>query len=310
MEKKYNYFYKITNIVNGHFYYGIHSTDNIDDGYMGSGVAIKNAIKKYGIENFEKEILKFFETRKEASDYEEENVTMSLIKENDCYNVIPGGDKYPVNGMITVFDSLENKNKLLDIESIKLDRGRYRFLTEGMIPVKENGIAKLVSKQEYYNNKDKYKTNFTESVVVKDKNGKVFIVNKNDERWKRGELISLSKGRKHTEEWSNNIKVVFKNIEHQKGIKNSQYGTKWVHNDKEVRKIKGEEIEKYLSEGWRVGKKDKIVKEHRNPKYKEIDADLAYSLHENGLSWNKVAEELGVSIHVIERFLRWKRGKI
>lgn len=26
--KKYNYFYKIANLINNHFYYGIHSTNN------------------------------------------------------------------------------------------------------------------------------------------------------------------------------------------------------------------------------------------------------------------------------------------
>ena len=310
MEKKYNYFYKITNTINGHFYYGIHSTNNIDDGYMGSGTALKNAIKKYGIENFEKEILKFFKTRKEASDYEEENVSMSLIKENKCYNIIPGGDKYPINGMITVFDSLENKNKLLDIETINSNRIRYKFLTDGMVPVIENGSTKLVSKQEYYNNKDKYKTKLTDSVVVKDKNGKVFIVNKNDERWKNGELTALAKGRKHTEEWSNKIKTVFNNIGHQKGDKNSQYGTKWIHNDHEVRKVKQNELESYLSNGWKIGRKDKKELERKTPRYKEIDSDLAFSLHENGLTWVEVAEKLGVTIHIVERFLRWKRGKI
>jgi hypothetical protein len=40
--------YKITNMVNGKYYVGRHSTTDINDGYMGSGIWIKNAIRKYG----------------------------------------------------------------------------------------------------------------------------------------------------------------------------------------------------------------------------------------------------------------------
>jgi group I intron endonuclease len=47
--------YKITNKINGKIYIG-KSTKN-DDDYMGSGISILRAIKKYGIENFYKEII-------------------------------------------------------------------------------------------------------------------------------------------------------------------------------------------------------------------------------------------------------------
>lgn len=91
MKHKYNYFYKITNKVNGHFYYGVHSTDNLDDGYMGSGLRLNEAYMKYGIGNFTKEILKFFDSRKEAFQYESEVVNEILVEDRNCYNLTKGG---------------------------------------------------------------------------------------------------------------------------------------------------------------------------------------------------------------------------
>lgn len=57
---KYHYIYKITNKVNQKFYIGRRSTDKQPDHdlYFGSGGKhFKNAIKKYGKENFTKEII-------------------------------------------------------------------------------------------------------------------------------------------------------------------------------------------------------------------------------------------------------------
>lgn len=91
MNKKYHYFYKITNTINNHFYYGVHNTDDLNDGYMGSGVRLHKAYKKYGIENFKKEILKFFDSAEEAFDYEESVVNETLVYDKNCYNLQCGG---------------------------------------------------------------------------------------------------------------------------------------------------------------------------------------------------------------------------
>ena len=83
--------YKIINKINNKFYIGVHKTENIHDDYYGSGHKIKAAIKKYGIENFKKEILQVFTSSKEAFKAEKHIVTEALVKSNQCYNIKEGG---------------------------------------------------------------------------------------------------------------------------------------------------------------------------------------------------------------------------
>lgn len=85
------YLYKTTNNINGKFYIGVHATKNLDDGYLGSGVLLNRAIKKYGVEHFSKEILKFFESEKEMYEMEKEIVNQDLVENKDNYNITCGG---------------------------------------------------------------------------------------------------------------------------------------------------------------------------------------------------------------------------
>lgn len=87
--------YQTTNKINGKIYIGKHQTENPNDAYLGSGIALRNAIKKYGIENFEKVILFDFDTEQEMNDKERELITEEFVKRKDTYNKGVGGEGGP-----------------------------------------------------------------------------------------------------------------------------------------------------------------------------------------------------------------------
>lgn len=83
--------YKTTNTVNGKIYIGAHKTRNPNDGYLGSGSALRTAITKYGREAFSKEVLFSFSTEAEMLDKERELVTEEFCDRKDNYNLKVGG---------------------------------------------------------------------------------------------------------------------------------------------------------------------------------------------------------------------------
>lgn len=282
--KTYNYFYKITNTLNGHYYYGIHSTDNLNDGYMGSGRRLNLAYKKYGKDVFVKEIIKFFNTRKEAALYESEIVTEVLIKDSNCYNLILGGETRSTSGTATVKDKNGNIYQL-PVDDNRILSGEFVGVTKGTITVIDNDGKSLkvsVDDERYKNGtlspyfyqymavKDKkgnkivinskdFDSNIYDryskgTVLVKDNNNNNFIVDVNDERLLSGELKLFWVGRNRTEETKRKQRETYKLTNHQKGEKNSQFGTCWITKDNVNKKIKKHQLSLYESQGWCKGR--------------------------------------------------------
>lgn len=85
------YVYKITNLVNGKKYIGKHSSLTVLNDYYGSGIAIKEAIKKYGKNCFEKIVLCTCDTEKELNEKEIFYIEKEGTFKNG-YNMTKGGE--------------------------------------------------------------------------------------------------------------------------------------------------------------------------------------------------------------------------
>jgi len=90
-ERKYNYIYKTTCNVTGRYYIGMHSTDDLNDGYMGSGKRLWNSFNYHGKDNHSMEILEYLPTRKELKKREAELVNEDTLKDEMCMNLMTGG---------------------------------------------------------------------------------------------------------------------------------------------------------------------------------------------------------------------------
>ena len=86
--------YKITNQINRKYYIGRHATKDVNDSYMGSGVGIKNAIAKYGKENFIKEVIAESDNAESLWELEKEIVNEDIVKDPMSYNNAYGGKHY------------------------------------------------------------------------------------------------------------------------------------------------------------------------------------------------------------------------
>ena len=207
--------YKITNLINDKIYIGQHVTTNIDDGYMGSGDHIKNAIKKYGIENFKKEIIAECSSFEEMNELEKELVNHEFVQNQNTYNHSIGGSYGWKNCLKYKSDE--------EIYSIRKNAG--------------DAIAKLLKDHEF-------KKNFGEKISNSlkqywNENGHNWIGKTHSEETKRKmsekhKLNKHQKGEKNSQFgkcWIYNLEL------------------------KENKSIKKEELNDWIDKGWTKGRK-------------------------------------------------------
>ena len=114
-----HYVYEITNLVNGKKYIGKRSCKCPieEDKYMGSGILISKSIKKYGKENFRKDILEICNSEEIAFEREKYWIKhYNAVESREFYNIKDGGEGN------TREDALRNLAKLTPEQIIERSR--------------------------------------------------------------------------------------------------------------------------------------------------------------------------------------------
>ena len=94
------YIYLIVNSVNGKTYVGQRKSSKewYEDKYMGSGKHLKSAIKKYGIENFEKFLIQHCYSKEETNKAEKFWIAEYRRRGKAEYNIADGGQGGNIKG--------------------------------------------------------------------------------------------------------------------------------------------------------------------------------------------------------------------
>lgn len=92
VSEPYGFVYITINMVNGKKYLGQRKFSDGWEDYLGSGKMFKQAVEKYGKENFKRVIVQFCYSEEELNDVEYKlSVDLNAVKSKDWYNMVYGG---------------------------------------------------------------------------------------------------------------------------------------------------------------------------------------------------------------------------
>ena len=209
--------YKITNLVDGKIYVGKHQTEDLNDGYLGSGKLLRRALKKHDRKKFIKEILHVYETEQEMNDREKELVTEEFCKRKDTYNICEGGQ-----GGWSYVNNKGSNNKTQQSRTSRNKRTKslvsYYAEEHRSRPLIKRNHELGIYTHSYFGN--------------------------------RGDQEAISKLANSPEALAKK-RSTWKTTNFQQGPNNSQFGMIWITDGLQSRKIRKSE---FLPEGWRKGR--------------------------------------------------------
>lgn len=230
----YGYIYLTTNLINGKKYIGQHKACKISESYKGSGTLLRYAFKKYGKDNFSVSILKECSSIEDLNESEKFYIKLyDAVNRDDFYNILPGGQS------TKEIDSGRRDNLV-----------KHGDVTKGSVWIRKGGVCKRVQKSNlaaYLQDgyvlggptrgplaKERYRESKKDLIVMTDGISIIYVNKSLVEKYEQegfhvGRIPSIKKG--SAPNWI------------------------YVTNDQEEKRILPDQLDEYMSRGYRRGRK-------------------------------------------------------
>lgn len=214
--------YKTVNKLKGEYYIGVHVTDDLEDGYLGSGKRLRYSLEKYGRENFMRETLAVFDNPGDMFSKEAELVNEETLLDPLCLNLKIGG----------------HGGWLLKDPSILYTR-------------ESQAIRSPYNKKEW---REKNAEKIREWSLKGLSNAREKLAKMRESGYKPQGMLGKHHNAEHKQYMSKIMAIA------QAGERNSQYGKCWIHSGAERRstRVPKDEVQEWLDRGWSLGRKMKF----------------------------------------------------
>jgi hypothetical protein len=209
--------------------------------YLGSGIHLKNAVRKYGEKNFSVDILKECTTEEDLYNSEEYYIReLNAVGSDKFYNLSPGGIH---DGFIYGPDNISNRAANRKLHSRLLARTNKQYQKK----FAESRMGNKLSDE-------------TKLKISASNKGKRLGIKDSDETRAKKSLSRI--GYRMSEE--SKLKCSINNRGKRTGMKSSeetvaklkvaQQGRRWINNGSISKKVKAEDVDKYISLGFVFGR--------------------------------------------------------
>lgn len=179
---RYHFVYRTNCIKTGKYYLGMHSTNDLNDGYLGSGIRLKASIQKYGFDKHTREIFEWCANRELLEKREAEIITEERLNDPSCLNIAYGGQ----GGKIVEFTH-EHRRKISE-SLVGNQRSKKKRTNETKKKISEARKGKSRPKFS-----DEWRQNISEAAKKRFKSSseRDKISQKMREKWKNGKYRTM-----------------------------------------------------------------------------------------------------------------------